>query len=199
MIFRWAWALLLLAAFSLGCKLMEGVSRVVSVATQVDLESLATEFEMGALPTGFDPENLVTEMGSFATEFDLGAFETQMGALSTEIDLGQMMTQMPSVQGTLAVFATPVGFPADIPILESERLVLGGAVDSLQYAARSDLAAAVEFYRREMTARGWVETPDSRLSDHAAILVFQLGDRMAKVTIGEDFFFGVIVSIELEG
>jgi hypothetical protein len=199
MIFRWAWALLLLVALSLGCKLVDGVSQVVAVATQVDLESRATEFEMGALPTGFDPESLATEMGSFATEFDMGALETQIGALSTEIDLGQVMTQMPALQGTLVAFATPSGFPADIPLLESGSLILGGTTDSLQYAARSDLPAAVEFYRREMAARGWVETPGSRASDNAAALVFQLGDRTAEITIDEDFFFGVIVSIKLKG
>jgi hypothetical protein len=199
MIFRWAWALLLLVALSLGCKLVDGVSQVVSVATQVDLEGLATEFDMGALPTGFDAESLATEMGSFATEFDMGALETQMGALSTEIDLGQVLTQMPALQGTLVAFATPNGFPADIPLLESERLVLGGAADALQYAARSDLPAAVEFYRREMATRGWIEAPESRATDYAAALVFELGDRTAKITIAEDFFFGVIVSIQLEG
>lgn len=199
MIYRWAWALLLLVAFSLGCKLVEGVSQVVAVATQVDLESRVTEFGMGALPTGFDPESLATEIGSFATEFDMGAFETQMGALSTEIDLGEVLTQMPALQSTLVAFATPNGFPTDIPLLESERLILSGTTDSLQYAARSELQEAVEFYRLEMAERGWVEAPGSRESEHAAALVFQLDNRTAEINISEDFFFGVIVSIELEG
>ena len=199
MIFRWAWALIVLVAFSLGCKLVDGISKVVAVATQVDLEGRATDFDMGALPTGFDPERLATEMRSFATEFEMGAFETQMGALSTQVDLRQIMTQMPALQGTLVAFATPNGFPADIPLLESERLVLGGTSDTLQYAARSEMATAVEFYRREMAALGWVEAPSSRVTDHAAALVFQLGNRTAEVTIAEDFFFGVIVSIKLEG
>jgi hypothetical protein len=198
-IFRWAWALLLLVALSLGCKLADGVSQVVAVATQVDLEARVTEFEMGPLPTGFDVGSLATEMESFATEFDMSAVETQMGALATEIDLEQMLTQVPALQGTLVAFATPSGFPADIPLLEGERLILGGAADSLQYAARSELAQAVEFYRREMAARGWVESPGSRASDHAAVLVFELADRTVKISIAEDFFFGVIVSIQVEG
>lgn len=198
-IYRWVWALMLLIAFSLGCKLVDGISQVVAVATQVDLESLATEFEMGALPTGLDPESLATEIGSFATEFDMGAFETEMAALSTEINLGQIATELPALQGTLVAFATPNGFPADIPLLEGERMILGGTKDSLQYAARSDLATAVDFYRREMAGRGWVEAPASQATAHAAALVFTLGDRTARVAIAEDLFFGVIVSIQLEG
>jgi hypothetical protein len=198
-IFRWAWLVLLLVTFSLGCKLASGISEAVAVATQMDLGGLATEFDMGALPTNFDLEALATEMQSYATEFDKGAMETQMGALSTEIDLGQMMTQMPALQGTLVAFVTPSGFPADIPLIEGERLVMGGTADQLQYAARANLPDAVDFYRNEMADRGWVEASTSRVSDHGAVLVFQLGNRKAEVTIAEDFFFGVIVSIKLEG
>lgn len=206
MFFRWAWVFTLLVGFCLGCKLVEGVSEVVAFATQVDLEALATDFDMGALPTEFNLENLATEMEGFATEIDTGAFETQMGsvstqmgALSTEFDLNQIMTQMPPLQGTLVVFATPSGFPPDIPLLDGERLILGGTANSLQYAARAELATAVEFYRREMAARGWVETANTRVLDQVAVLGFQLGNRTAEVTLAEDFFFGVIVSIKLEG
>lgn len=198
-VYRWAWALMLLIAFSLGCKLVDGISQAVAVATRVDLESLATEFDMGPLPTGINPEILATQMGSFATEFELGAFETEMGALSTEMNLGQIATQLPALQGTLVAFATPNGFPADIPLLDGERLILSGTKDSLQYAARTDLATAVDFYRREMAGRGWVESPESRTTRHAAALVFTLGERTARVAIAEDLFFGVIVSIQLEG
>ena len=204
--FRWVWVLLLLVTFSLGCKLVDGLNQAVSIATQVDFEARATEFDLGALATDFDLEKMATEMGRYATEFDMGAMETQMGAvstqmgaLSTEIDLGQIMTQLPPLQGTLVAFATPAGFPDDIPVLEGERLILGGTASSLQYAARSDLSTAVQFYRQEMAALGWVESESSRVLDYAAMLVFQKGDRTAKVTIAKDIVFGVMVSILLEG
>jgi hypothetical protein len=207
MIFRWAWVALLLVAFSLGCKLTSGISEAVAVATQMDLGGMATEFDMGALATDFDLESLATEMAGYATEFDPGVIETQMGAmttqmeaLSTEIDFGQMMTQIPAIQGTLVAFATPPGFPADIPLLAGEqRLIMGGSADQLQYAVGGTLPEAVEFYRREMAARGWSEAPNSRVTDRAAVLVFQQGNRTANVTIAEDLFFGVIISIKLEG
>lgn len=195
---RWAWLSVMLVAFSLGCKLAESISQVVAVATQIDLEARATDFEMGALPTGFDLNILATEVEKFATEMDPGALETQMGALSTEIDLSQILTQMPPLQGTIVAIATPSGFPADIPLLEGERLILNGTANSLQYAARVEFSTSVEFYRREMASRGWIETSPGRILDRTTVLFFQSGDRTAVVTIAEDYFLGVIVSITLE-
>jgi len=197
MIFRWTWVIIILVTFSLGCKLVTGISQAIAVATQVDIEGLATEVDL---------ENLVTQMGSLATEFDQGAFETensliatQMSAMSTEIGLGELITQVPGLQGTLAAFVTPSGFPADIPLLEGDRTFMGGTANQLQYAVRAELSVAVEFYRREMTTRGWVEGTGSRVQDKVATLVFQRGNRTAIVTITEDFFFGVIISIIIEG
>ena len=224
MIFRLTWVILILVTFSLGCKLATGISQAIAIATQVDIEGLATEvdieglvtevdieglateIDIESLPTRVDLEGLITEVGSYATEFDLSAFETensviatQMSAMSTEIGLGNLITQMPALQGTLAVFVTPSGFPADIPLLEGERSFMAGTANQLQYAARSKIPEAVEFYRREMAARGWVEGPDSRVLDNMAVLIFQRGDRKVTVTITEDFFFGVLVSIIIEG
>ena len=205
-IFRWAWVILILVTFSLGCKLVTGISQAIAIATQVDIEGLATDINLESLPTKVDLEGLITEMGSYATEFDQGAFETensvmatQMGAMSTELGLSELMTQMPALQGTLVAFVTPSGFPADVPLLEGERIFMGGTANQLQYAVRSKVPEAVEFYRREMAARGWTESPDSRVQEDVAVLVFQHGDRKATVTITKDFFFGVIVSIILEG
>ena len=204
--FRWVWVLLLLVTFSLGCKLVDGLNRAVTLATQMDFEGRATEFDIEALATNFDLQKLATEMERYATEFDMGAMETQMGAvstqmgaLSTEIDLGQIMTQLPPLQGTLVAFATPAGFPADIPVLAGERLFLGGTANSLQYAAQSDLPSATQFYRNEMAALGWAESDLSQVFDYAAMLVFEKGSRTAKVTIAKDVLFGVMVSIILEG
>ena len=66
---------------------------------------------------------------------------------------------MPALQGTLVAFVTPSGFPADIPLLEGERSFMGGTASQLQYAVRAKVPEAVEFYRREMAARGWAEGP----------------------------------------
>ena len=224
MIFRWTWVIFILVSFSLGCKLATGISQAIAIATQVDIEGLATEvdieglvtevdierlateIDIQSLPTRVDLEGLITEMGSYATEFDMGSFETensaiatQMSAMSTEIGLGNLITQMPALQGTLAVFVTPSGFPADIPLLEGERSFMAGTASQLQYAARAKVPEAVEFYRREMATRGWTEGSGSRVEDKVATLVFQRGDRTVTVNITDDFFFGVIVSIVIEG
>jgi hypothetical protein len=206
MFFRWAWVLLLLVTFSLGCKLVDGLNQAVAIATRVDFEARATEFDLGALATDIDLNELATQMESVATQFDRGALETQMeavstqmGALSTEFDLGQIMTQVPSLLGTPGVFATPAGFPTDIPVLTGERLILAGTPNSLQYAVRSDLPSAIQFYRQEMAALGWAESEDSRVLEHAAVLAFEKGGRTAYVTIAEDLVFGVMISITLAG
>jgi hypothetical protein len=206
MFFRWAWVILLLVTFSLGCKLVDGLNRAVAIATQVDFEARATEFDLGALATNIDLDELVTEMESVATQFDRGALETQMeavatqmGAFSTEFDLGQIMTQLPPLQGTPGIFATPAGFPDDIPLLAGERLILSGTPFSLQYGVRTDLLSAVQFYRQEMAALGWIESGDSRVLEHAAVLAFEKDGRVAYVTIAEDLVFGVMISIALAG
>jgi hypothetical protein len=224
MIFRWTLVILILLTFSLGCKLATGISQAIAIATQVDIEGLATEvdieglatkvdieglateIDIESLPTKVDLKSLMTEVGSYATEIDMGAFETensvmatQMSAMSTEIGLGNLITQMPALQGTLAVFATPSGFPADIPLLEGERSFIAGSANQLQYAARAKIPEAVEFYRREMALRGWVEGSGSRVLDNVAVLKFQRGNRTVTVTVTEDFFLGVLVSIIIEG
>jgi hypothetical protein len=206
MIFRWAWVILILATFSLGCKLVTGVSRAITIATEVNLEGLATEVDLGSLPTKVDLENLMTQVGGIATEIDQGAFETensvmatQMGAMATDLGLGDLMTQMPVLQGTMMAFVTPSGFPADIPILEGERTFMGGTANQIQYAVQAKVSDAVEFYRREMTARGWSEGSNSQVQADVAVLVFQRGDRKVTVTITKDLFFGAIVSIIIEG
>jgi hypothetical protein len=206
MFFRWSWVFLLLVTFSLGCKLVDGLNRAVAIATQVDFEARATEFDLGSIATNIDLDELATEMESVATQFDRGALETQMeavstqmGALSTEFDLGQFMTQMPSLLGTPAAFATPAGFPADIPVLAGERLILSGTPNSLQYAVRTDLSSAIQFYRQEMAALGWTESEESRVLEHAAVLAFEKDGRTVYVTIAEDLVFGVMISITLAG
>jgi hypothetical protein len=206
MVFRWTWVGLILVTFSLGCKLVTGISQAIAFATEVDIERRATELDIEALVTDLDLESLVTEVGSYATEFDNGAFETemaqmstQMSAMSTEIGLGDLMTQVPALPGTLAAFVTPSGFPADIPLLEGERSFMGGSANQLQYAVRAELPDAVEFYRREMAALGWGEGSASRVLDSVAVLVFERENRTVTVTITKDFFFGLLVSIIIEG
>ena len=205
-IFRWTWVILILVAFSLGCKLVTGVSRMIAVATEVDLEGRATEIDLEALQTQVNLEGLATQMGSLATEFDQGAFETensaiatQMSKMSTEIGLGDLLTEMPALQGTLTTFATPSGFPADIPLLEGDKTFLGGTDSQLQYAAKTEFNDAVDFYRNEMSAGGWTEGSASRVQDKVASLVFERGDQTVTVSIVDDLFFGVVVSIVIEG
>jgi hypothetical protein len=206
MFYRWTWVILILVTLSLGCKLVNGISKAVAVATQVDLEGLATEVDLRSLPTKIDLEGLATQVGGLATEIDQGAFETanaametQMKAMSTELGLGDLMTQMPALQGTMESFSTPPGFPSDIPLLEGERSLMGGSATDIQYTVKAKLPDAVDFYRREMSARGWSEANESHVEDKVANLIFQRGDQTVTVSMVEDLFFGLIVSIAVGG
>jgi hypothetical protein len=198
--FRFAWALTILLAFTLGCKLVNEVNEVVTLATEVgalvtdiDLEGVSTEF--GGLVTDIDVEGLVTDIGGIATEIDFNAMSTEMGSITTE--MGGLMTEIPLFDDeTPGPVSTPNGFPADIPLMTGAYDV-SGTPTSMAYTVDEELTAVTDFYRREMAARGWVEQPGTT-GDGTAQLIFQQGARRVRIDIEEGFLFDVSVEIVVE-
>ncbi len=186
MVFRAAWLITVLVLFSLGCKLVTQVGNVVRLATEV--EGIATDIDLEGLSTDIDLEGL-------STDFDLEGLSTMM---STDMGIEQLMTVMPMMDST-EVVATPAGFPADIPIMEGDTSDMSGTPATIAYSVDAELQDAVDFYRREMPARGWAEAAGSKVEAEEAELHFQKDSRKVTVKIAEDFFFGVQVTITVEG
>lgn len=203
--FRLAWALTVLLAFGLGCKLVDRAQELATLATNV--EGIATEIDLEGLSTDIDLEGLSTEIDleGLVTDVDIDQLSTEMGSMATEMapiltDMGSFLTEMPGLDGTLIAVGTPSGFPDDIPVMDGQKMSMSGTPNQLEYSLDVDFNAAVDFYHREMAARGWVEGGSSvNTDDSEANLVFQKGGRRATVQISEDFFFGLAIEIVVEG
>ncbi|MDI6695003.1 MAG: hypothetical protein QME21_08155 [Anaerolineales bacterium] len=187
--FRLAWVMCVLLFASLGCQLVNNVRDVVALASEA--VGLATDIDIEGLATDIDLEGI-------ATEVDLEQLATEMEAITTEIDLESLITDIPLLDETPETVATPIGFPSDIPIMEGDKYNMSGTPTQLEYSIDVEVNAAVDFYRREMAARGWAEQSNLIIEGEAE-LVFQKGARKARVKITEDFFFGVMIEILLEG
>ncbi len=186
--FRVLWVLSLVVMVSVGCKLTDQigelvglVTEVVDLATDVDLEGLATEIDLEGLATEIDVEGLATEVAPFIT------------------DAGEFITGIPFLdEGTPRPVVTPAGFPADIPVMSGSILEMKGSPTELKYTIDVEFQTAVDFYRREMAARGWVES-SSKSEEGEIRIVFTKGGRTAEVKIQEEFFFGVEITILVQG
>ncbi len=205
-LFRLAAGVTALAAFSLSCKLLDQASQVSRLATQAqaavtELNVPALGTDMPGLATEIDLGGVATSMQGLATEIDMEAVATSMQGLATQIDIPGLLTAMPNIDigGVMTdVVATPSGFPADIPLLASGLSDMRGTPTSLEYSADTTVKDAADFYRREMPAQGWTETPGGQVSGASASLSFQKGSRTARITIEEDFILGVVVKIALQ-
>lgn len=187
--FRLAWVMCVLLFASLGCQLVNNIRDVVALASEA--VGLATDIDIEGLATDIDLEGI-------ATEIDLEQLATEMEAIATEIDIESLITDIPLLDETPEIVATPIGFPSDIPIMEGDKYNMSGTPTQLEYSIDVEVNAAVDFYRREMAARGWAEQ-STHIVEGEAELVFQKGARKARVKITEDFFFGVMIEILLEG
>lgn len=197
--FRFAWALTVLLAFSLGCKLVNEVNEVVTLATDVgalatdiDLEGISTDF--GGLVTDIDMEGLVTEIGGIATEIDFESLATEMESITTE--MGSFMTDLPGFDETPGPVNTPNGFPADIPLMTGA-YNMSGTPTALTYTVDTGLSDVTDFYKREMASRGWAEQPGAT-GEGTAELVFTQQNRRIRIKVAEGFLFDVTVDVIVE-
>ncbi len=196
--FQIAWVIVVLASFSLGCKLVNEAMELRALATDIDVGGLATDFE--SLTTDIDMEGLATQidMEGLATEIDIEALTTEIGSMATEME--SFMTDLPIDMGgfeSTGVPPTPQGFPADIPIMTEGVSDLQGNANSIEYFADTNLDASINFYRNEMATRGWQEAAGAKIEEGRAELTFMMGGRIARVVIEEDFLMGVHITITL--
>jgi hypothetical protein len=209
----------LLAAFSLSCKLVDRVQELRAAAT--DISSMRTDVDLGGL---------ATQMQGLATEVDMNAVSTQLGGVMTQMpgvmtqmpgvltqmpgvltQMPGMMTDMPGLMTGMPTFdvdipgligtpqPTPQGFPSDIPMMTGTILSVEGDPSRLEYSVDADVSAAVEFYRSAMAAQGWLEMAGGTQDTEQARMNFQKGNRIARISIEQDFFFGVVIKISVEG
>jgi len=203
--FRLAWVLTLLLTFSMGCQLVTRaqewgavVTEMEGLATEIDIEGLSTQIDLEGLTTDIDIRGLSTEVNieGLVTEINIDELATEMAPVLT--DMGALLTDMPGLDSTLIAVATPAGFPEDIPVMDGPKLNMSGTPTRLEYTLDTDFNAGVDYYRREMLARGWTET-SSNVQDGDASLIFQKGARRATVVICENFLFGLTFEITVEG
>lgn len=208
MFFRLAWGVVVLAAVSLSCQMVSDVSELRSVAT--DIQALATDVNLEGVATNVqgiatqvDLEGMATEVdiniNGIATEINLEALTTEMGDILTgTLDVGGVISDITGLIDPGGPVATPNGFPIDIPLMTGDLSAMTGSPTSLEYSVDAALKDVVDFYRREMAARGWVEAAGSTVTDESAVMTFQHGNRTARVTIEEDFFLGTQVRIAVQ-
>lgn len=74
----------------------------------------------------------------------------------------------------------------DLPVLDDAE-ELFSAAGFVTYYTQSDIAAAVDFYRQELTALGWIEDTDSAYSDETvALLSFEKEGSTLTLTLGKE-------------
>ncbi|MFM8322841.1 MAG: hypothetical protein ACKOC5_18160 [Chloroflexota bacterium] len=198
MVFRWALLVVLLAAFTMSCRLVDRALELRAMATDIggmvtDIGGLATDIDLEGLATDIDLEALSTEIDieALTTDIDLEALSTEMGGILTDMPFG---LDLPTMQPP-----TPNGFPADIPVLSGKIFEMSGSPTRLEYSCDNEVTELVDFYRREMPLTGWVELPGATVTEDEARLSFQNGGRIARLTISADFLIGTTVEITLEG
>jgi hypothetical protein len=217
MFFRLALGVVLLAAISLSCQMVSDVSQLRSVATDVNVQGIATNVQglatdvnvqgiatnVQGIATQVDLEGMATEaninINGIATDINLEALQTQMGDILTgTLDVGGVISDITGMLGPDGTPATPNGFPTDIPVMTGHVSDMSGSPTSLAYTVDADMKDVVAFYRREMAARGWVEAAGSVVNDGSAVMTFQQGNRTARVNLEEDFFMGINVRITVQ-
>ncbi len=211
--FRILIVVLLVAAFSLSCKLVNRFDELRAAAT--DLSSVRTEVDLGGLST---------QMGEIATNIDMNAVSTEVAAAMTEMpgiltempgaitQLPGMLTEMPGMLTDMPRIdipglgmmgtpqPTPQGFPPDIPVMtDTNILFMDGGQNRLEYTNDAEINTVAQFYRQQMAAQGWSELPGASLSDEQADLSFQKGGRIARLHIETELIFGVTITITVEG
>ena len=151
------------------------------------MQAAITENAPGLLATA---EAVVTSQGSelagtveaFATEEGPGLKDTAE-AMITEgapgvLATGQaVMTQVYGSQGDV---------PSDIPLLEeSQRDNFTVVMGMVTYDTPLPFQQVLDFYLKEMAARGWTQDKGTSLqTDQVALLNFTKGSRTANVTLG---------------
>jgi hypothetical protein len=194
--FRLAWGLSLLVAAALGCNLINVVpddlrgaaGTAQSLATQIgtQAESLATAFQEGlgtaqAIATQEGPSILATGQAALTQAAESGVLQTAQAKITQEAARAFETLQAIGTQGI-----SPSEPGDNVPIIEDPEPtdMFRTSSTTISYTTSVPFQEALDFYKQEMPARGWVILPDSSLeTEGQAVLWYESGDQTASVTL----------------
>jgi hypothetical protein len=109
------------------------------------------------------------------------------------------------VPETMQAFATeivvePGEVPPDIPVMEGEKNAFFGSEETITYTIDAGFQDVLDYYQREMPARGWTKIEGSSVVTEAlATLQYEKPDRKATVVLTEiPFVNQVTVAINIQ-
>lgn len=191
--------IILLMVASLACNAVNQVGEaretVQAVATGVSQgrDLLAT---MGAIGTQVGGEGwmetaqaLATQAGESGLLETAVAFATEQGPSALATAQAFATEQGPSAMATAQAYATQVAgslgnLPPDIPILDGEKDAFVKSLELVSYITPIEYSQAVEFYKQQMPANGWVQASSGWIETaQTTILRFEKPDKLSTVTI----------------
>jgi uncharacterized protein YqgV (UPF0045/DUF77 family) len=186
-VFRYAWAISVVAVISLGCGLVSQVSGLRSTAQSV---STAVEGGRELLSTG---QAIVTQVDETGFKETLQAAATKVGESGLKETVEAAVTQIEdtglreTVQAMATdIFISPEDVPPDVPIMAGEKSAFVGSPQAISYFVKSDFAGVLAFYQQEMPARGWSKIDyGTTITDTTAELFYEKPGRKATIVITE--------------
>jgi len=184
--FRLMLLICLLAAATLGCKLIENVRSTIRGVRTVAA--------------------VATDIGGIITQIPPGMGETAIAVMPT---MQSAITEIAPTFEAIAtqIYTSPSKAPPDIPIMAGETSQFVGTAQLIQYTTTEDFNKAVEFYKTEMPKKGWTLI-DSGTGSGSGIpgipgmsnteLKFQMGNRKATVMITELPVLNTSIVINIE-
>ncbi len=182
--FRLTLLICLLAAASLGCKLIENVRSTIRGVSTVAA--------------------VATDIGGIITQIPPGMGETAIAVMPT---MQSAITEIAPTFEAIAtqVYTSPSEAPPDIPIMSGETSAFVGSAEAISYVIDAGFDQVVNFYKTEMPNKGWTamnaggESSSMTPGMSNAELNFQMGNRKATVVITEIPFIGqttVVINLE---
>lgn len=201
-IYRFIWVVSLLVVFSLGCGLvtqikgLKSTAEVAGTAVESGRELLDT---VQAIATQVDVSGVKVTLLAAATEVGESGFKETLQAISTQVEDSDFRETVQAA--ATQIFIPPEDIPEDIPVMDGEKNAFVGSSQAISYFIDADVGLVLEFYQREMPARGWSKIDyGTMVTDVSAELHYEKEDRKATVVISEVPVLGqVTVVITIEG
>lgn len=188
--FRILWGISLIVVMSIACGLTGAVDRI-----REGQQAVAT---IQGIVTQIDESGIISTGQAIATEIDeSGLSETAMAAVTEIAESG--------ISETAQAFATeividPGDVPPDIPIMDGDKSAFVGTEQNITYTIDMEFQQVLDYYQREMPARGWSEVEGSSvISDNFATLQYTKPGKQADISITEIPILGqvtVLISIQ---
>jgi hypothetical protein len=186
-IFRYIWAISILAVISLGCGLVSQVSGLKSTA-----QSVGTAVESGreligtgqAIATQVDETGFKETLQAAATKVGESGLKETVEAAVTQIEDSGLRETVQAM--ATDIFISPEDVPPDIPIMAGEKSAFVGSPQAISYFVNTDFASVLAFYQQEMPAQGWGKIDyGTTITDSTAELFYEKPGQKATVVITE--------------